>query len=111
MRTVTMVGRGAMAALFVAVAAVGCADQEASGPERADIPGEPAAATRAPDVEVLAPGDQRPPDAATVTTEPRRWPIGKPLSPAVTTTSTSPPPTTTSPPSTTTTVTLSPVGP
>ena len=103
MRTVTMVGRGAMAALLVAVVAIGCASQEASSPPRAEIPGEPVAATRAPDPEELVPGDQRSPEAPTVTTAPRRWPIGTALSPAVTTTSTAP--------STTTTVTLAPVGP
>ena len=104
MRTVTMVGRGAMAALLVAVVAVGCAGQEAASPQRAEIPGEPAAATRAPVPEELTPGDQRAPEAPTVATAPRRWPIGKALSPAVTTTSTAPP-------STTTTITLAPVGP
>jgi hypothetical protein len=93
-----------MAAVIVAVVAAGCARHEASSPERAEIPGQPAAATRAPDAEELAPGDQRAPGAATVTTAPRQWPIGKASSPAVTTTSSSAP-------STTTAVTLSPVGP
>ena len=101
MRTV-MMARGAMAAALVAAVAVGCAGQEASSPERADIPGTPAAATRTPDAGGLAPGEQRAPEPPTATTAPRRWPVGKPSSPAVTTTSTSPPPTTTSPPPTTT---------
>ena len=103
MRSVTVVGRAGMAAglVLVAVVAVGCGGQEASGQERPDIPGQPAAVVRIAD-EGLLPGDQRAPGAATVTTAPR-WPIGKASSPAVTTTSTAPPPTTT-------TIKPSPVG-
>jgi hypothetical protein len=111
MRTVMMMSRGAMAAMFVAAVATGCAGQEASGAERAEIPGLPVVATQAPVVGELSPGDQRTPDAPTVIRAPPRWPIGKALSPAVTTTSTRPPPTPTAAPTTTTTVTLVPVGP
>ena len=101
MRSGTVVCRSKMAAglLLTAVLAVGCAGSEASGQERPDISGQPAA-TRISG-EGLLPGDQRAPGPPTVTTAARRWPIGKASSPAVTTTSTSPPPTTTT---TTTTV-------
>ena len=105
MRTVTMVVRGATATLLVAVAASGCAAQEASSPERVDIPGQPATATRTPEVEGLAPGAQRDPGPPTVTTVRPRWPVGKTSAPAVTTTSTAPPTTTT------TTITPSTDGP
>jgi hypothetical protein len=95
MRSVTAKGRGGMAAglVLVALVAVGCGGQEASGQERPETPGPPAA-IRVSD-EGLLPGDQRAPGSPTVTTTARLWPIGKASSPAITTTSTRPPPTTT----------------
>jgi hypothetical protein len=106
MRSVTLEGRGGVAAALVLVAmvAVGCGGHEASGQELPDVPGQPAA-VRIADEGVL-PGDQREPGSPTVTTAERRWPIGKASSPAVTTTSTAPRPitTSTSPPPATTTV-------
>ena len=96
MRAVTVLGRGAMAALLVGMVAAGCGGDEASGQKLPENPGLPATVPIAA-TDGLLPGDQRAPGPPTVTTAARRHPlVGRPSVPTVRTTRTAPPATTTS---------------
>jgi hypothetical protein len=90
MRSFTLVSRGTLAALLVALGAAGCTGHEASGQEAPVDTGQPAASRISG--EELVPGEQRLPGPPTVTTAIPRRPIARTSSPAVTTTSIAPAP-------------------